>query len=82
VGFENRGSRGRDPSQGWIRQRPCHAERKAPLFMGQDTNESVEPEAEETGLPGFRTWNRVYLLVLIHFAIWIVLLIALTHLFS
>jgi len=51
------------------------------LFMGQDTNESVEPEAE-TGLPWLRTWNQVYLVVIIHFAIWIVLLVALTDFFS
>jgi hypothetical protein len=52
------------------------------LFMGQDTNESVDPEADETGLPWLRTWNQVYLLVIIHFAIWIVLLVALTDFFS
>ena len=31
------------------------------LFMGQDTNESVEPESDETGLPWLHSWNRVYL---------------------
>jgi hypothetical protein len=45
-------------------------------------NKSVDPEADETGLPGLRTWNQVYLLVIIHFAIWIALLVALTHFFS
>jgi hypothetical protein len=44
--------------------------------------ESVEPEADETGLPWLRTWNQVYLVVIIHFAIWIGLLVGLTHLFS
>ena len=43
---------------------------------------SVTPEDDETGLPGLRTWNRVYLLVIIHFAIWIGLLVALTDFFS
>jgi hypothetical protein len=50
--------------------------------MGQDTNQSLEPEAAETGLPWLRTWNQVYLVVIINFAVWIVLLIALTHFFS
>jgi hypothetical protein len=43
---------------------------------------AVESEAEETGLPWLCTWNRVYLLVIIHFAIWIALLVALTDFFS
>ena len=43
---------------------------------------SVEPKADETGLPWLSTWNRVYLLVLINFAIWIALLVALTDFFS
>ena len=60
----------------------CGLAGKAMLFMEQDTNESVEPESDETGLPWLRTWNRVYLVVIIHFAIWIVLLVALTHFFS
>ena len=42
----------------------------------------AEPEADETGLPWLRTWNHVYLLVIIHFAIWIALLVALTNFFS
>jgi len=29
-----------------------------------------------------RTWNQVYLLVIIHFVIWIALLVALTDFFS
>jgi hypothetical protein len=43
---------------------------------------SVDPEADGTGLPWLRTWNHVYLLVIIHFAIWIALLVALTDFFS
>jgi hypothetical protein len=46
------------------------------------TTGSVDSEAEETGLPWLRTWNHVYLLVIIHFAIWIALLVALTDFFS
>jgi hypothetical protein len=49
------------------------------VFMGQNTNES---EGDDTGLPWLQTWNQVYLVVIIHFAIWIVLLIALTHFFA
>ena len=40
---------------------------------------SVEAEPDETGLPWLRTWNQVYLLVIIHFAVWIALLVALTE---
>ena len=43
---------------------------------------SVDPEGDETGLPGLRTWTHVYLLVIIHFALWIALLVALTDFFS
>ena len=42
--------------------------------------ESVE--AEETGLPWLRSWNHVYLVVIIHFAIWILLLVVLTDFFT
>lgn len=41
-----------------------------------------EPNDEETGLPLLRTWRRVYTLVLITFAVWIALLLALTRAFS
>jgi len=40
------------------------------------------PENEATGLPGFRTWTKVYLFVLGSFALWLGLLIALTLTFS
>jgi hypothetical protein len=43
---------------------------------------SIEPEAEETGFPWLRTWKEVYLLVIIHFVLWISLLVALTDFFS
>jgi hypothetical protein len=43
-----------------------------------------EPQSndEETGLPGLRTWRAVYAFVLIAFAVWIALLIALTRAFA
>jgi hypothetical protein len=50
--------------------------------MGQDNNEAVEPEADETGLPWLRSWNHVYVVVIIQFAIWVALLVALTDFFS
>lgn len=37
---------------------------------------------DNTGLPGLRTWRRVYAFVLIAFAICVALLIALTRAFS
>jgi hypothetical protein len=39
-------------------------------------------DAEGTGLPGFKTWPAVYLLVLVIFVVWVVLLEALTLAFS
>ena len=39
-------------------------------------------ESEETGLPFFRSWKSVYLLVLGSFTFWVVLLVALTKMFS
>jgi hypothetical protein len=39
-------------------------------------------ESEETGLPFFNTWKRVYLFVLGSFVFWVALLIALTKAFS
>ena len=41
-----------------------------------------KPNDESTGLPGLRTWRRVYALVLITFGVWILLLLALTKAFS
>ena len=41
-----------------------------------------QPSDKETGLPGMRTWGRVYAFVLITFAVWIALLLALTRAFS
>ncbi len=44
--------------------------------------ETPKPSDETTGLPGLRTWRRVYAFVLITFVVWIVLLVALTKAFS
>jgi hypothetical protein len=41
-----------------------------------------EPKDDATGLPGLRTWRAVYAFVLIAFAVWIGLLIALERMFS
>lgn len=44
---------------------------------------SADPESEDgTGLPGARTWRAVYLVVLWVFALWVVLLTILPHLFT
>jgi hypothetical protein len=40
------------------------------------------PNDDTTGFPGLRTWRGVYACVLAVFAIWIVLLIALTRAYS
>ena len=40
------------------------------------------PNDDTTGFPGLRTWRGVYTFVLAVFAIWIVLLIALTRAYS
>ena len=39
-------------------------------------------EAEDTGLPFFRSWKSVYLFVLASFVLWIALLMALTKAYS
>jgi hypothetical protein len=39
-------------------------------------------EAEETGLPIFRSWKSVYLFVLGSFIFWVALLVALTEIFA
>jgi hypothetical protein len=41
-----------------------------------------EPPDETTGLPGFRSWRSVYLLVLGVFVLWVGLLTVLTELYS
>ena len=43
---------------------------------------SPTPNDETTGFPGLRTWRGVYTFVLAVFALWIVLLIALTRAYS
>jgi len=43
---------------------------------------SVAPEAGDTGLPWLRTWKGVYLVVILHFVLWVTLLVALTDFFS
>ena len=41
-----------------------------------------QPSDEDTGLPRLRTWRAVYAVVLIVFAVWVLLLIALTRAYS
>ena len=41
-----------------------------------------KPNDDTTGFPGLRTWRGVYTFVLAVFALWIVLLIALTRAYS
>ena len=41
-----------------------------------------EPKDDATGLPGLRTWRAVYVFVLIAFAIYVGLLMALERMFS
>jgi hypothetical protein len=43
---------------------------------------SAATESETTGLPGLRTWPKVYLLVTIIFVVWVVFLVALARIFS
>lgn len=37
---------------------------------------------DATGLPGLRSWRAVYIFVLATFAVWVLLLIVLTEIFS
>ncbi len=47
-----------------------------------DATEPSARETEETGLPFFRSWKNVYLVVLGSFIFWVVLLVALTKCFA
>jgi hypothetical protein len=40
------------------------------------------PDDETTGLPGLRTWGRVYLFVLVIFVAWVAFLAVLTRAFA
>ena len=40
------------------------------------------PEAEDTGLSWLPTWKGVYLVVILHFVLWIIFLVALTDFFA
>jgi hypothetical protein len=40
------------------------------------------PDDKETGLPGVRSWGQVYWIVTAIFVAWVVLLTALTRIFS
>jgi hypothetical protein len=43
---------------------------------------STAPETESPGLPLFRSWRAIYVLVLVSFVLWVALLIALTEMYS
>jgi hypothetical protein len=43
---------------------------------------SPPDDEETTGLPGLRTWRRVYVFVIVVFVVWVGLLTALTRMFS
>jgi hypothetical protein len=49
-----------------------------PVAARQDST----TQDDQTGLPGLRTWPRVYLLVAAAFILWVVLLLALTKMFA
>jgi hypothetical protein len=40
------------------------------------------PESENTGFPGIRTWRGLYVFVFGSFVLWVVMLFALTMIFS
>ena len=48
------------------------------MSSGKDAE---QPPDESTGLPGLRTWRAVYVLVVVSFAVYVVLLIALERAF-
>jgi hypothetical protein len=45
-------------------------------------DEVVTRGDDDTGLPWVRSWNGVYLMVIISFILWVTLLVALTDFFS
>jgi hypothetical protein len=50
--------------------------------MGDPTSAPSGPADAETGLPGLRTWPRVYALVVGIFLVWLALLTTLTVMFK
>jgi hypothetical protein len=51
--------------------------------MKRSTADEVVPRGDDdTGLPWLRSWNAVYLAVVISFILWVTLLVALTDFFS
>jgi hypothetical protein len=44
--------------------------------------ETPVPESEDTGIPGIRTWRGLYVFVFGSFVLWVVMLFALTMIFS
>ena len=66
-----------DVNAGWG-ESPREPARQEP----RPTQPSPDPEGLETGLPGLRTWRAVYVFVLVLFAVYIVLLVALERMFS
>jgi hypothetical protein len=49
---------------------------------GRPDRAKTDAAGEATGLPGFRTWNRVYLFVFGFFVLTVILLAVLTEVFS
>jgi len=50
------------------------------MKRGDDTPPPVDDH--ETGLPGLQSWPAVYAFVLVSFALWVALLVALSKAFS
>ena len=54
-----------------------------PAAPADPTHPPAQPARDEsTGLPGFRTWRRVYLFVLGCFVLWVVLLAVFSRVFA
>ena len=47
-----------------------------------NSDPAADPESQSTGLPGLRSWRTVYLIVVGIFALWILLLAALSRAFQ
>jgi hypothetical protein len=51
-------------------------------MTGGDPSSPIDPENDSTGLPGLRTWPKIYLLVVGLFFVWVGLMFTLERIFS
>jgi hypothetical protein len=51
-------------------------------MISPDPPKISDPESEETGVPGFRTWRRIYVFVFAFFVLVVILLTLFSRLYA